>query len=98
MSNLCGSIPTERCRSSSSKLLIALRNGINELSHKVKTPPAAGLNMGWLKWLGGSKMTSKASMCEAGGLGRLEVGLSFADDGKVIGSEFLSSFGEVVRG
>lgn len=36
----------------SSKLLISLRNDINELSHKVKTPPAAGLNMGWLKWLG----------------------------------------------
>jgi AraC-like DNA-binding protein len=43
-------------------------------------------------------MASKASMCETGGLGRLEVGLSSADDGKVIGSEFLSSFGEVVRG
>jgi hypothetical protein len=36
----------------SSKLLISLRNDINELSHKVKTPPAAGLNMGSLKWPG----------------------------------------------
>src|ERR1700730_10991915 len=47
---------------------------------------------------GGSIMATKASMGEAGGLGRFEAGLFFADDGKVIGNEFLSSFGEVVRG
>jgi hypothetical protein len=43
-------------------------------------------------------MATKTSIREAGGLSRCEVGLSFRDDGKVIGNEFLSSFGEVVRG
>jgi AraC-like DNA-binding protein len=43
-------------------------------------------------------MATKASMVVANGQGRREAGKSSADDGKVIGNEFLSSFGQVVRG
>jgi AraC-like DNA-binding protein len=53
--------------------------------------------MGLPEWRG-VNMATKAWMRETGGLGRCEFGLSRADDGKVIGNEFLSSFGEVVRG
>jgi AraC-like DNA-binding protein len=54
--------------------------------------------MGWLEMAGGSMMTIKALTGAAGCAGRSEAGVSFADDGKVIRNEFLSSFGQVVRG
>src|SRR5271170_6736191 len=60
--------------------------------------PVASLNMGLAKWRRGLRMASRASMAMAGDKDRGPAGLCSANDGKVIGNEFLSSYGEVVRG